>query len=253
MLKKRIIPCLDVKNGRTVKGVNFQALRDAGDALELAAFYAQEGADELVLLDISASEEGRSTMVEFARSVARQVNIPFTIGGGIRSVANAEKLLEAGADKISINSAALERPTLISELAYAFGNQFVVLAMDIKEQENNADYALYTKGGKSRSSIKTELWLQEAQDRGAGELLISSIKADGTKQGFDKDLYRYVAANSALPLIASGGAGKKEHFKEVFELECVDAALAASLFHYKELEIRDLKEYLRKEGISVRL
>jgi len=253
MLKKRIIPCLDVKNGRTVKGVNFQALRDAGDALELAAFYAQEGADELVLLDISASEEGRSTMVEFARSVAQQVNIPFTIGGGIRSVADAERLLEAGADKISINSAALERPALISELAYAFGNQFVVLAMDIKEQAGTNRYALYTKGGKSRSSINTQLWLKEAQERGAGELLISSINADGTKMGFDKNLYRFVAENSPLPLIASGGAGKKEHFKEVLAMECVDAALAASLFHYKELEIRELKEYLNREGISIRL
>jgi len=253
MLKKRIIPCLDVKNGRTVKGVNFESLRDAGNALELAAFYAQAGADELVLLDISATEEGRATMVDFARSVAQQINIPFTIGGGIRSVADAERLLEAGADKISINSAAIKRPSLISELAAAFGNQFVVLAMDIKWLKEAQTYALYTQGGKIVSDKEVGQWLQEAEERGAGELLISSIDADGTKKGFDMDAYRYVSKHSHLPLIASGGAGRREDFKEVFEETGVDAALAASLFHFKELEIKDLKSYLKNEGIAIRL
>lgn len=252
MLKKRIIPCLDVKNGRTVKGVNFKDLRDAGDAVELAYHYATEGADELVLLDICASEEKRGNMAKFAREVASVINIPFTIGGGISSAKDAEILLENGADKISINSAALSRPDLISELAQRFGNQFVVLAADIKWAAKDGYWQIFSHGGKRALKIDAMEWLAQAEERGAGELLVTAIDADGTKAGFNLALYREISSFSKLPLIASGGAGSKKHFQELFANSQVDAALAASLFHFGELEISDLKAYLNNNKIPMR-
>jgi cyclase len=253
MLKKRIIPCLDVKNGRTVKGVNFKNLRDAGDAVDLAQHYAGAGADELVLLDISASEEKRATMAQFVKKVASVINIPFTIGGGISSVKDAELLLENGADKVSINSAALARPALISELAHCFGNQFVVLAADVKWSRPDGQWQLFSHGGKRAVKQNAMAWLREAEERGAGELLISAIDADGTKAGFNRALYQEIGTFSSLPLIASGGAGTKEHFWELFHDSPVDAALAASLFHFKELEIATLKTYLNEKKIPIRI
>lgn len=251
MLSKRIIPCLDVKDGRTVKGVNFVDLRDAGDPVELAWQYAQQGADELVFLDITATHERRGTTIEMVKSVARQLNIPFTIGGGITSVADAEALLNSGADKISINSAAVRNPALIEELAKAFGVQFVVLAVDTKLVDGRN--MVHLNGGRLLTELETEDWILTAEGLGAGEILLTSMDHDGTKNGFDCSLLNKVASSINIPVIASGGAGKVEHFTEVFLKTGVDAALAASVFHYGEIPIPYLKQELQKHNIPVRL
>jgi cyclase len=251
MLSKRIIPCLDVKDGRTVKGVNFVDLRDAGDPVELAWQYAQQGADELVFLDITATHERRGTTIEMVKSVARQLNIPFTIGGGITSVADAEALLNSGADKISINSAAVRNPALIEELAKAFGVQFVVLAVDTKLVDGRN--MVHLNGGRLITELETEDWILTAEGLGAGEILLTSMDHDGTKNGFDCYLLDKVASSINIPVIASGGAGKVEHFTDVFLKTGVDAALAASVFHYGEIPIPYLKQELQKHNIPVRL
>ncbi|WP_243718071.1 imidazole glycerol phosphate synthase subunit HisF [Pedobacter changchengzhani] len=249
-LSKRIIPCLDVKDGRTVKGVNFVDLRDAGDPVELAAQYAQQGADELVFLDITATHERRKTMIEMVKSVARQLNIPFTIGGGITELADAEALLNAGADKISINSAAVRNPKLIEELAKAFGVQFVVLAVDTKFVDGRN--MVHLNGGRLITELETENWIKQAEDLGAGEILLTSMDHDGTKAGFDCGLLKKVNQMINIPIIASGGAGNMQHFTDVFQQANVDAALAASVFHYGEILIPDLKQELKRNGVAVR-
>lgn len=250
MLAKRIIPCLDVKDGRTVKGVNFVDLRDAGDPVELAWQYSQQGADELVFLDITATHEGRKTTIELVKAVARQLNIPFTIGGGINELKDADALLSSGADKISINSAAVRNPALITELAEAFGSQFVVVAVDTRLVEGK-NY-IHLRGGREKTMIQTEDWIKEAQERGAGEILLTSMDHDGTKNGFDHSLLKKVNDSIRIPLIASGGAGNQQHFADVFELTNVDAALAASVFHYGEILIPELKDFLRSRELIVR-
>jgi cyclase len=251
MLSKRIIPCLDVKDGRTVKGVNFVDLKDAGDPVELAWQYAQQGADELVFLDITATHERRKTMIEMVKSVARQLNIPFTIGGGITEIADAEALLNAGADKISINSAAVKNPQLIADLAKVFGVQFVVVAVDTKLVGGRN--MVHLNGGRLITELETEKWIKQAEDLGAGEILLTSMDHDGTKQGFDCNLLQTVSQMINIPVIASGGAGKIEHFTEVFTTTGVDAALAASVFHFGEIPIPVLKNELKKHNIPVRL
>jgi len=250
MLAKRIIPCLDVKDGRTVKGVNFVDLRDAGDPVELAWQYSEQGADELVFLDITATHEKRKTTIDLVKAVARQVNIPFTIGGGINEMRDAEILLNSGADKISINSAAVRKPQLIDDLAKAFGTQFVVVAVDTRLVDGK-NY-VHLRGGRDKTDIETENWIKEAESRGAGEILLTSMDHDGTKNGFDNGLLRKINDTINIPLIASGGAGNQQHFVDTFQQANVDAALAASVFHYGEILIPDLKETLRKNGIIVR-
>ncbi|HUH33874.1 MAG TPA: imidazole glycerol phosphate synthase subunit HisF [Daejeonella sp.] len=250
MLTKRIIPCLDVKDGRTVKGVNFVDLKDAGDPVELAWQYSNQGADELVFLDISATHEKRKTMAELVKSVARQINIPFTIGGGINEIADADILLNSGADKISINSAAVRNPQLIDELAKTFGKQFVVVAVDTKVI-NGKNY-VHLNGGRITTGIETEAWVLEAQERGAGEILLTSMNHDGTKAGFDCLELKKINQMLSIPVIASGGAGSMAHFADVFQLADVDAALAASVFHYGEILIPELKQFLIEKNIPVR-
>lgn len=250
-LAKRIIPCLDVKDGRTVKGVNFVDLRDAGDPVELAWNYSQQGADELVFLDITATVERRKTMVELVKAVARQINIPFTIGGGINEIADADALLNAGADKISINSAAVRNPALIDELAKAFGVQFVVIAVDTRVTGDKN--IVHLNGGRLPTEKETLNWIMEAESRGAGEILLTSMDHDGTKAGFDNGLLTLVNNSVNIPVIASGGAGSVQHFVDVFQKSNVDAALAASVFHYGEILIPDLKSVLRENNIEVRL
>ncbi|GHE23803.1 imidazole glycerol phosphate synthase subunit HisF [Sphingobacterium griseoflavum] len=250
MLAKRIIPCLDVKDGRTVKGVNFVDLRDAGDPVELAWQYSEQGADELVFLDITATHEKRKTTLDLVKAVARQVNIPFTIGGGINELRDAELLLNAGADKISINSAAVRNPQLINDLAKSFGRQFVVVAVDTRfTDERNF---VYLRGGRDKTELETDQWILEAADRGAGEILLTSMDHDGTKNGFDNVFLKQINDRIHIPLIASGGAGTQQHFVETFKQANVDAALAASVFHYGEILIPDLKRTLREEGVVVR-
>lgn len=251
MLSKRIIPCLDVKDGRTVKGINFVQLRDAGDPVELAAKYALQGADELVFLDITATHERRQTTVEMVKAVARELNIPFTIGGGIATIADAEALLNAGADKISINSAAVRNPQLIADLAGSFGAQFVVLAVDTRNIEGKN--RVHLNGGRIITNLGTEDWIKQAENMGAGEILLTSMDHDGTKAGFDCGLLKKVNEMVNIPVIASGGAGSKAHFVEVFKETDVDAALAASVFHYGEILIPDLKATLRQNTIPVRI
>ncbi len=251
MLTKRIIPCLDIKDGRTVKGVNFINIRDAGDPVELGASYAAQGADELVFLDISATNENRKTFVTLVKEIAAHVNIPFTVGGGISSVADVAPLLEAGADKVSINSAAVRNPQLIDELAKAFGSQFVVLAVDARKIQNQ--WTIHTHGGSKPTEKKLFSWAKEGQDRGAGEILFTSMDHDGTRQGFAIDPLSKLHELLKIPVIASGGAGSKQHFLEAFVLGKADAALAASLFHFGELSIPDLKNYLSKNQVTVRL
>ena len=250
MLAKRIIPCLDVKDGRTVKGVNFVDLRDAGDPVELAWQYSQQGADELVFLDITATHERRKTTVDLVKAVASQINIPFTIGGGINELQDADILLNAGADKISINSAAVRNPRLLDEFAKAFGVQFVVLAVDTRLVDGK-NY-VHLRGGRDKTDIQTEEWIKEAEGRGAGEILLTSMDHDGTKNGFDNTLLKKINDSIHIPLIASGGAGNQQHFVDVFQQASVDAALAASVFHYGDILIPELKRTLHANGISVR-
>ena len=252
MYTKRIIPCLDVHGGRVVKGVNFVNLRDAGDPVEIAAAYDKAGADELVFLDITASSDNRDTVLDMVRNVAERVFIPFTVGGGIRTVDDFKRILRAGADKISVNSAAIDRPELISEAADKFGSQCVVLAIDAKRRSDGSGWNIYKHGGRIDTGIDAVEWATKGTKLGAGEILLTSMDCDGTKAGFDVDLTREVSKNVSVPVIASGGAGSKEHFYDALTKGCADAALAASLFHYKELEIMDLKNYLADQGISVR-
>ena len=252
MFTKRIIPCLDVHAGRVVKGVNFVNLRDAGDPVEIAAAYDAAGADELVFLDITASSDARNTVVEMVRRVAEKVFIPFTVGGGIRTVDDFKALLREGADKISVNSAAIMRPELISEAADKFGSQCVVVAIDAKRRPDGG-WNIYKNGGRVDMGIDAVEWAMKADRLGAGEILLTSMDCDGTKAGYDLELTRAIAENVSIPVIASGGAGTKEHFYDALTEGKADAVLAASLFHYKELEIRELKEYLRGRDISVRL
>ena len=252
MLTKRIIPCLDIKDGRTVKGTNFVDLRDAGDPVELGAFYAHQGADELVFLDITATVEKRKTLSELVKRIARQINIPFTVGGGVSSIDDASVLLKNGADKVSINTAAYKNPQLIKELANEFGSQFVVLAIDTK-QEADAEWYVYLNGGRTKTETKCFDWAKQAVDLGAGEILLTSMNHDGTKQGFAIDITKRLSESLAVPVIASGGGGTMEHFATIFKEGKADAALAASIFHFKELAIPDLKRYLQEQQIEVRI
>lgn len=253
MHTKRIIPCLDVKNGRVVKGVNFVDFKDAGDPAEVGAAYDRSGADELVFLDITASSDARATAVEMVRKVAEKVFIPFTVGGGIRTVEDFRAILREGADKVSVNSAAIMNPNLISEAADKFGSQCVVVAIDAKRRAGGKGFTIYKNGGRVDMEIDAVEWAMKAEKLGAGEILLTSMDGDGTKAGYDLELTRAVAENVSIPVIASGGAGTMEHFYEAFTEGKAEAALAASLFHFKEMEIRDLKKYLRDRGISVRL
>lgn len=251
MLTKRIIPCLDVKDGRTVKGVNFVDLRDAGDPVELAERYAKEGADELVFLDISATLEKRKTLVELVKSVAETVHIPFTVGGGIGSVEDVKALLDAGADKVSINSAAVKNPGLIDELSKEFGSQCIVVAIDTRHVDG--EDLVHTHGGTIPTSLKTLEWATEVESRGAGEILLTSMDHDGTKAGFALALTKLISETLSIPVIASGGGGTEQHFQDIFADGKADAALAASIFHYKEVEIGHLKGQLKKRNIPIRL
>jgi cyclase len=250
MLKRRIIPCLDIRDGRTVKGVNFVNLRDAGDAVELAKIYAGQGADELVFLDITATIENRMTLAGLVERIAAEINIPFTVGGGIHNIEDVSLMLKAGADKITINSAAVRRPELIKEISGEFGSQCVVVAIDTKFQDN--DWIVFIDGGRTPTRHRTLDWAKKAVSMGAGEILLTSMNNDGTKTGFALDITGDVSRHVNIPVIASGGAGKMEHFREVFFNTGCSAALAASIFHYGEVDIRELKEYLRKEKIAVR-
>lgn len=253
MYAKRIIPCLDLKDGRVVKGTNFVRLRDAGDPVEAAAEYDRQGADELVLLDITASSDARNIMIDIVSAVARTVFIPFTVGGGIRTVEDFTEILRAGADKVSVNSAALKKPQLIQEAAYKFGSQCVVVAMDAKRRPDNSGWNLYLNGGRVDTGIDALEWAQRAEALGAGEILLTSMDCDGVKEGYDLDLTHQVSECVGIPVIASGGAGKLEHFYDAFTQGKADAVLAASLFHFKEITIPELKEYLSGRGIPVRL
>ncbi|MEA2027589.1 MAG: imidazole glycerol phosphate synthase subunit HisF [Campylobacterota bacterium] len=249
---KRIIPCLDVDNGRVVKGVNFVGLRDAGDPVEVAKRYNQEGADELTFLDIGASHEGRDTIVDVVREVAREVFIPLTVGGGIRKLEDIYALLNVGCDKVSINSAAIKRPEFIDEGAKRFGSQCIVVAIDAKRVAQD-EWHIFTHGGRNDTGIDAIEWAKEAYNRGAGELLVTSMDADGTKAGFDNELNRRISEVINIPVIASGGAGTMEHMRDAFTLGHADAALAASIFHFREIDIMDLKRYLKAQKIPVRL
>ncbi len=253
MHTKRIIPCLDVKDGRVVKGVNFVNLRDAGEPAEVAAAYDKAGADEVVFLDITASSDSRSTQLEWVRQVASKVFIPFTVGGGIRTVDDFKVLLREGADKISVNSAAIMNPRLISDAADKFGSQCVVVAIDAKKRPDGSGWNIYKNGGRVDMGMDAVEWAIQVEKLGAGEILLTSMDADGTKAGYELELTRTIAEQVSIPVIASGGAGTLEHFYEAFTEAKAEAALAASLFHYKELEIRQVKEYLRDRGVSVRL
>ncbi len=252
MYTKRIIPCLDVNNNRVVKGINFVNLKDAGDPVEVAKAYDAAGADELVFLDITASSDARKTVVDMVRRVAENVFIPFTVGGGIRSVDDFKELLREGADKISINSAAINNPNLVAEAADKFGSQCVVVAIDAKRRPDGG-WNIYKNGGRIDTGLDAVEWARKVTQLGAGEILLTSMDCDGTKAGYDLELTRTIAENVSIPVIASGGAGTKEHFYDALTEGKADAVLAASLFHYKELEIKDLKHYLREKGVSVRL
>lgn len=253
MITKRIIPCLDVNNGRVVKGVNFVNLIDAGDPVEIAAAYDKAGADEVVFLDITASSDARATKVDMVRRVAEKVFIPFTVGGGIRTVEDFRAILREGADKVAVNSAAIMNPSLISEAAEKFGSQCVVVAIDAKRRADGSGWNIYKNGGRIDMGIDAVEWAVRAGELGAGEILLTSMDRDGTKNGYDIELTRTVSGSVSIPVIASGGAGRLEHFYDSFAEGKADAALAASLFHFKELEIREVKKYLRDQGISVRL
>jgi len=252
VLTKRIIPCLDIKDGRTVKGVNFLDIRDAGDPVELALLYSEKGADELVFLDITATVEKRKTLVELVKRIAANINIPFTVGGGISSVDDVSVLLQNGADKVSVNTSGYKNPQLLKELSNAFGSQCVVLAIDTKKEENGEWY-VYLNGGRTKTDTRTIDWARQGVDLGVGEILLTSMNNDGTKNGFALDITAQLSKMLPVPVIASGGAGSMEHFKDVFKNANADAALAASIFHYKEIEIQDLKNYLHQQKINVRL
>jgi len=251
MITKRIIPCLDIKDGRTVKGINFENIRDAGDPVELAIEYAKQGADELVFLDITATNEKRKTLSELVTRIAKHINIPFTVGGGISSIEDVSALLNAGADKISVNTSAVKNPQLIKDLANQFGSQCVVLAIDTKFEDN--DWYVYLNGGRVKTELKTLDWAKQAVALGAGEILLTSMNNDGTKDGFAIDITKQISEAVNVPVIASGGAGTMQHFKEIFEKGKADAALAASVFHYKEIAIPELKRFLKSEQIEIRL
>ena len=253
MITKRIIPCLDVHNGRVVKGVNFVNLIDAGDPVEIAAAYDRAGADEVVFLDITASSDNRETTVDMVRRVAQKVFIPFTVGGGIRTVDDFKAILREGADKVSVNSAAIMNPSLISEAAQKFGSQCVVVAIDAKRRADGSGWNIYKNGGRVDMGIDAVEWAMKADRLGAGEILLTSMDCDGTKNGYDIELTRTISEHVSIPVIASGGAGKLEHFYDAFAAGKGDAALAASLFHYRELELCEVKTYLREHGVSVRL
>jgi cyclase len=250
MLAKRIIPCLDIKDGHTVKGINFVDLIHAGDPIELAIKYVEQGADELVFLDITATIEERKTFAKLVEKIAQNINIPFTVGGGISSIEDVDRLLNAGADKISINSSAVKNPTLINELANQFGSQCIVVAIDTRL---DTDWKVFVNGGRKETPLYTKQWAHEVQERGAGEILLTSMNHDGTKQGFAHDITKLLVEQLSIPVIASGGAGKMEHFRDVFELTNVEAALAASVFHFGEILIPDLKAFLKSNDILVRL
>jgi cyclase len=252
MLTKRIIPCLDIKDGRTVKGTNFIELRDAGNPIELAAAYAKNGADELVFLDITATVEKRKTLASLVNEISSTINIPFTVGGGIKTVDDVHLLLQNGADKISINTAAYNNPSIIESFAKNFGSQCVVVAIDVKQEQDNEWY-VYLNGGRTKTNTTCIDWATKAYNNGAGEILLTSMNNDGTKQGFACDITKTIATTLPIPVIASGGGGSLEHFKDVFNIGFADAALAASVFHFKEIEINSLKKYLKNEGIDVRL
>lgn len=251
MLKKRIIPCLDIKNGRTVKGINFVDIQDVGDPLELAKRYVDEGADELVFLDITATLENRKTLTELVTRIASEINIPFTVGGGINTLEDAKKIIDSGADKISLNSAAILRPELITEIARKFGNQCVVLAIDTKFEDN--EWKVFRSGGTVSTELKTVDWAKKGAELGAGEILLTSMNNDGTKNGFAIEISKAVSEAVSIPVIASGGAGTMEHFAEVFSQTKVTAALAASVFHFGQIPIPELKKYLKTQNIPVRL
>ncbi|RYM35826.1 imidazole glycerol phosphate synthase subunit HisF [Brumimicrobium glaciale] len=250
MLKKRIIPCLDIKDGRTVKGINFVDIKDAGDPIELAKKYVLEGADELVFLDITATIENRKTLIDLVKKVAQEINIPFTVGGGINSVEDVRQIIKAGADKVSVNSSAVKRPTLIKEIAQEFGGQCVVVAIDTKFENN--EWKVFVHGGRTATPLKTVNWAKEVEALGAGEILLTSMNNDGTKSGFALDITQQVSEAVNIPIIASGGAGKMEHFKDVFEKTGATGALAASIFHYGEIPIPQLKDYLKTQKIAIR-
>jgi cyclase len=252
MLTKRIIPCLDIKDGRTVKGTQFVDLRDAGDPVELGALYAREGADELVFLDITATVEKRKTLAELVKRIAREVNIPFTVGGGVSTVEDMHLLLQSGADKVSVNSAAVRNPSLIEDIARAAGSQCCVVAIDTKMEEDG-DWWVYLNGGRVKTDMKCRDWAREAVERGAGEILLTSMNNDGSRQGFALDITKDLSERLPVPVIASGGAGTMQHFADVFQIAHADAALAAGIFHFKEMMIKDLKMFLKTENISVRL
>lgn len=253
MITKRIIPCLDINNGRVVKGVNFVNLVDAGDPVEIAAAYDKAGADEVVFLDITASSDNRATVVDMVRRVAQKVFIPFTVGGGIRTVEDFRAILREGADKVSVNSAAIMNPSLICEAADKFGSQCVVVAIDAKRRADGSGWNIYKNGGRVDMGIDAVEWAIKANQLGAGEILLTSMDCDGTKSGYDIELTRTISENVSIPVVASGGAGALEHFYDVFDEGKADAALAASLFHFKELEIKEVKQYLRERNVSVRL
>lgn len=252
MFTKRIIPCLDIHNGRVVKGVNFVNLRDAGDPVHVAAAYDKAGADELVFLDITASSDERDIIVELVRRVAETVFIPFTVGGGIRSIEDFRRILREGADKVAVNSAAIMNPELVSEAAEKFGSQCVVVAIDAKRRTDGSGWTIYKNGGRVDMGLDAVEWAMKAERLGAGEILLTSMDCDGTKDGYDVELTRIISENVSIPVIASGGAGKKEHFRDVLLEGKADAVLAASLFHFNEIQIEDLKNYLSEEGICVR-
>ncbi len=252
MLAKRIIPCLDIKDGRTVKGVQFEQLRDAGDAVELGNLYSAAGADELVFLDITATNEGRGTLRELVTRIARGINIPFTVGGGVRTVSDVSTLLGAGADKCAINSAAIDRPEVIDEVARHFGSQCLVVAIDAR-QSADGSWRVYRNGGRTATDWDLFEWAQEVTQRGAGEILFTSMNHDGSKQGFANETVARMAKSVSIPVIASGGAGQMEDFYDVFTVGAADAALAASIFHFKEIALADLKQYLQRQGVCVRI
>lgn len=251
MLAKRIIPCLDIKNGRTVKGVNFVGLRDAGDPVELGKLYSEQGADELIFLDITATVDKRKTLSQLVKKIAENINIPFTVGGGIQSVEDANVLLESGADKISVNSAVVRNPQLINDLANNFGSQFVVVAIDAKNIDGK--WKVHLNGGRLPTDLNLLEWAKECENRGAGEILFTSMNHDGTKQGFENGMLAKMSSILSIPIIASGGAGSMEHFHDVFTKGKADAGLAASIFHFKEIEISDLKKYLNSKKIPIRI